>query len=112
MTNPIPPRRAADLFAAKILAVDPAASPARVDATGSRRRIQALVAAGWPLLHIGRQWGLNPQRPEQILRQDHVYASTRSEEHTSELQSLMRISYAVFCLTKKNNNIYYTFTII
>src|SRR3546814_5001770 len=28
---------------------------------------------------------------------------TRSEEHTSELQSLMRISYAVFCLTQKNN---------
>src|SRR3546814_1885544 len=28
--------------------------------------------------------------------------STRSEEHTSELQSLMRISYAVFCLTKTN----------
>src|SRR3546814_7832194 len=27
---------------------------------------------------------------------------SRSEEHTSELQSLMRISYAVFCLTKKN----------
>src|SRR3546814_2459474 len=27
---------------------------------------------------------------------------TRSEEHTSELQSLMRISYDVFCLTKKN----------
>src|SRR3546814_985908 len=30
----------------------------------------------------------------------------RSEEHTSELQSLMRISYAVFCLKKKNNNIH------
>src|SRR3546814_7089730 len=30
--------------------------------------------------------------------------STRSEEHTSELQSLMRISYAVFCLKKKKNN--------
>src|SRR3546814_5226340 len=28
----------------------------------------------------------------------------RSEEHTSELQSLMRISYAVFCLKKKQNN--------
>src|SRR3546814_3126060 len=28
----------------------------------------------------------------------------RSEEHTSELQSLMRISYAVFCLQKKHNN--------
>src|SRR3546814_2766898 len=32
-------------------------------------------------------------------------SSTRSEEHTSELQSLMRISYAVFCLKKKNKNI-------
>src|SRR3546814_4298163 len=30
---------------------------------------------------------------------------SRSEEHTSELQSLMRISYAVFCLKKKNTNI-------
>src|SRR3546814_2868226 len=30
-------------------------------------------------------------------------ANLRSEEHTSELQSLMRISYAVFCLKKKNN---------
>src|SRR3546814_9250593 len=30
----------------------------------------------------------------------------RSEEHTSELQSLMRISYAVFCLKKKNNQTY------
>src|SRR3546814_2606206 len=40
----------------------------------------------------------------------------RSEEHTSELQSLMRISYAVFCLKKKNNttilcNNTFTFTI-
>src|SRR3546814_6029549 len=31
-------------------------------------------------------------------------AADRSEEHTSELQSLMRISYAVFCLQKKNKN--------
>src|SRR3546814_1827504 len=30
-------------------------------------------------------------------------SQVRSEEHTSELQSLMRISYAVFCLKKKNN---------
>src|SRR3546814_6145714 len=30
------------------------------------------------------------------------FAVERSEEHTSELQSLMRISYAVFCLKKKN----------
>src|SRR3546814_8230653 len=32
-----------------------------------------------------------------------IYGGTRSEEHTSELQSLMRISYAVFCLKKKKN---------
>src|SRR3546814_6399340 len=32
----------------------------------------------------------------------HGQSSLRSEEHTSELQSLMRISYAVFCLKKKN----------
>src|SRR3546814_4727491 len=32
----------------------------------------------------------------------HNYTFHRSEEHTSELQSLMRISYAVFCLNKKN----------
>src|SRR3546814_2726409 len=35
--------------------------------------------------------------------------ASRSEEHTSELQSLMRISYAVFCLKKKHShNIHYT----
>src|SRR3546814_7336288 len=35
----------------------------------------------------------------------------RSEEHTSELQSLMRTSYAVFCLQKKNHNIQNSYTI-
>src|SRR3546814_2632369 len=34
----------------------------------------------------------------------HLLAERRSEEHTSELQSLMRISYAVFCLKKKKQN--------
>src|SRR3546814_8899144 len=34
--------------------------------------------------------------------------SVRSEEHTSELQSLMRISYAVFCLKKKTEDTEYT----
>src|SRR3546814_6884446 len=48
-----------------------------------------------------------PARP--LLRRHHVLARRahlrgRSEEHTSELQSLMRISYAVFCLKKKNKN--------
>src|SRR3546814_6371051 len=35
-------------------------------------------------------------------RTHHAMTALRSEEHTSELQSLMRISYAVFCLKKKN----------
>src|SRR3546814_5762468 len=40
-------------------------------------------------------------------------AESRSEEHTSELQSLMRISYAVFCLKKKNHeSIFHTPTAI
>src|SRR3546814_3756941 len=35
------------------------------------------------------------------VEQQHLVAAVRSEEHTSELQSLMRLSYAVFCLKKK-----------
>src|SRR3546814_9357366 len=44
-------------------------------------------------------------QPRRLTRADRVYRGGngryRSEEHTSELQSLMRISYAVFCLKKK-----------
>src|SRR3546814_3274303 len=39
------------------------------------------------------------------------FTEVRSEEHTSELQSLMRISYAVFCLKKKRNQIQKLFNI-
>src|SRR3546814_10555985 len=51
----------------------------------------------------GRIW--SPAGPRQW-REDAATASAmpRSEEHTSELQSLMRISYAVFCLKKKKHN--------
>src|SRR3546814_2886084 len=47
---------------------------------------------GW-LLHAG----------DAYFYRGEVGSQTRSEEHTSELQSLMRISYAVFCLKKKTN---------
>src|SRR3546814_8916384 len=40
---------------------------------------------------------------QQPIELHQLAALARSEEHTSELQSLMRISYAVFCLKKKNN---------
>src|SRR3546814_8692453 len=45
-----------------------------------------------------------PSRPQGVMPATYHLnrPSIRSEEHTSELQSLMRISYAVFCLKKKN----------
>src|SRR3546814_1149664 len=46
-------------------------------------------------------------RDRRLMRSCHCFSQSahlRSEEHTSELQSLMRISYAVFCLKKKKNN--------
>src|SRR3546814_6381328 len=49
---------------------------------------------------IGRQF--QPHADRHALHHLDPVAAGRSEEHTSELQSLMRISYAVFCLKKKN----------
>src|SRR3546814_2440597 len=76
-------------------------------------RSRAITATGVlarPLKH-GSEWGfqrltggktvvvcdVGPPPPARLSRTGHA----RSEEHTSELQSLMRISYAVFCLKKK-----------
>jgi len=67
-------------FAARILALTPAdINAGRCDATGSLRRIQALVAAGWPLVRIGTQFGMHKDRPEQILRERRIYAATRQQ---------------------------------
>src|SRR3546814_8996275 len=49
---------------------------------------------------VERQMNAKDQKRTDFTRDEFV--DRRSEEHTSELQSLMRISYAVFCLTKKN----------
>src|SRR3546814_2470696 len=50
---------------------------------------------------------------EMPLEMDRIYeALGRSEEHTSELQSLMRISYDVFCLKKKNTTHYKSYRTI
>src|SRR3546814_5205435 len=47
-----------------------------------------------------------PQNPQKANSPYHLSnGAARSEEHTSELQSLMRISYAVFCLKKKKKHI-------
>src|SRR3546814_2788310 len=44
----------------------------------------------------------DPAEAQDLLQPAHFGNAGRSEEHTSELQSLMRISYAVFCLKKKD----------
>src|SRR3546814_5061878 len=44
---------------------------------------------------------IEPTPEAEVAWTGHVAEASRSEEHTSELQSLMRISYAVFCLKKK-----------
>src|SRR3546814_1149604 len=67
----------ADLVAVGILGL------AQVPAVGPRRRIVAVGRGGLA---------------ERLVRA--LFVEIRSEEHTSELQSLMRISYAVFCLKK------------
>src|SRR3546814_7973751 len=52
-----------------------------------------------------RQWKIGGRAPHSRRQgaTDEMVERLRSEEHTSELQSLMRISYAVFCLQKKTN---------
>src|SRR3546814_5794547 len=65
------------------------------DGDASEKRVQL----GIPLIGIGCG---DDRRGGWIFRLDAI----RSEEHTSELQSLMRISYAVFCLKKKNSITY------
>src|SRR3546814_8378208 len=54
-----------------------------------------MLKAAWGQL-VYAQVGASPEKLEKL-------RESRSEEHTSELQSLMRISYAVFCLKKKQN---------
>src|SRR3546814_1571410 len=56
---------------------------------------------GWPRRGRNR-WPCQFNVHACTFRRSHV---ERSEEHTSELQSLMRISYAVFCLKKKKNTL-------
>src|SRR3546814_3874281 len=58
--------------------------------------------SGEPLPLSSRSWASQlPCGAKDVLSTRRLFC--RSEEHTSELQSLMRISYAVFCLKKKNN---------
>lgn len=63
--------------AAKILAVQPGnRTSGRVDATGTIRRVQALVALGWPVSHIASRAGLSDENSSYILRRPRVYTGT------------------------------------
>src|SRR3546814_2134758 len=69
--------------------------PPRSTRTDTPFPYTTLFRSAWRIPPRCRRWSLRP-RPTHSRR--HRW---RSEEHTSELQSLMRISYAVFCLKKK-----------
>src|SRR3546814_16555321 len=76
---------------------------------GAREQRQRRQLAGPPACDPGAILaGLPAQRPREEAQRTGqapgaAASDLRSEEHTSELQSLMRISYAVFCLKKKKN---------
>src|SRR3546814_2163714 len=62
--------------------------------SGFKEAYKQFVESGWATLSMPPEFG----------GQGLPHVISRSEEHTSELQSLMRISYAVFCLKKKKKN--------
>src|SRR3546814_5413973 len=69
------------------------------------RRVIARLLTGRPLvLATGGGAFINDETRALILKDSLSLWLDRSEEHTSELQSLMRISYAVFCLQKKHTH--------
>src|SRR3546814_8728695 len=66
-----------------------------------------VAAAATKATAAQKDWAARPytERAAVLRRAGQLFEQyARSEEHTSELQSLMRISYAVFCLKKKNKN--------
>src|SRR3546814_4147187 len=112
MTHSFPPRRSSDLGistagisaarigrphgTARLVAGDD-----RIEAVGLARIKELVSRQGHPvLLARGPELGHRLQ-PAGVVERAGLQ---RSEEHTSELQSLMRISYAVFCLKKKKSN--------
>src|SRR3546814_6174776 len=74
----------------------------RLNAAALRSIVEDVVAGRYSDVHLAAFLTATAALP---FDEDEAYSLTRSEEHTSELQSLMRISYAVFCLKKKKKHI-------
>src|SRR3546814_5334896 len=98
------------LFRSRYDRSTPEASASRGDHVCARdRRLRLALHPTAELLPApGRPGRPADDRPDSGRLDDSAHGRSgqegrRSEEHTSELQSLMRISYAVFCLKKKNN---------
>src|SRR3546814_3056798 len=112
MTHSFPPQRSSDLFGMRHFDVQLLGAMALHDGrisemrTGEGKTLMATLAVYLNAL-TGR--GVHVVTVNDYLaRRDaewmaRLYNFLRSEEHTSELQSLLRISYAVLCLKKKNN---------
>src|SRR3546814_10774230 len=97
---PAPAIEAVKAFGAKLICFTPALSLGK---KLLRSGVDALVIEGMEAGgHIGPV--STSVLAQEILPALADQAPVRSEEHTSELQSLMRISYAVFCLKKKTQN--------
>src|SRR3546814_7722713 len=93
--------RAADQAPARVVYLSPQGRPL------TQARVRELAAEPRMILLCGRYEGVDERLlaaevDEEVSLGDYVLS--RSEEHTSELQSLMRISYADFCLKKKNKD--------
>src|SRR3546814_1509087 len=92
LTHSFPTRRSSDLSTRL-----PSTVPTSADRAGARRGSEASSA----------RTTSTPRSAPRLtfaISSAATAGSSRSEEHTSELQSLMRISYAVFCLKKKKDN--------
>src|SRR3546814_3334394 len=80
------------------------------DREGRRQRVEKGGTAGIAAMPPAPRRGAAPEFPVPLMDRQigGSRGRERSEEHTSELQSLMRISYAVFCLNKKKHTHTYT----
>src|SRR3546814_4202120 len=111
MTHPFPSRRAADRFNGIRGALDEGLAQVRglpllAVSAKTGKGLDTMLSAAFELRDV---WSKRVSTSalnrwfEDALTANPPPAPGRSEEHTSELQSLMRISYAVFCLKKKTS---------